>query len=184
MSTVHGLHLTTIPHLNELVLEILHLVSLSLFLLFVQLSRSLTNHQKLFRCFFVINLVLLIHLLNLLIPGNNVVHYNSLSVLRYICFPLHSSFVIEYFLRFNFIMFILEPHHFLIKIIILSLFDYSCKINGVQGFSKLLLGFHLLILKVLNMVFQLFLLHFFLFFNDFHLEFLGGILALYTVDCS
>lgn len=82
VGTIHGLHLTTIPHLNELVLKVLHLIGFRLLFFPIERSRPLGDHQELLGGFFIIDLVLLVQFLDLFVTSYDVVHDYLVAVLR------------------------------------------------------------------------------------------------------
>ena len=67
--------------------------------------------------------------MDLLVTGYYVVHYYAVTVLIDVLLPLLSPLMIDLLLHLQLLLFLSEPLHFLIEIILLPLLDNIGKVN-------------------------------------------------------
>jgi hypothetical protein len=84
-----------------------------------------------------VDLVLVVHFLDLFVTSKNVVHDYLLAFLGDIGFTLFPLLLISLLLQHLFFIIFPEPLHFQIEIIFFPFLDAIGQINGMQSFSQL-----------------------------------------------
>jgi hypothetical protein len=84
-----------------------------------------------------VDVVLVVHFLDLFVTGEDVVHDNLLAFLGDIGFPLFPLLLVDLLLHLLLFMNITKPLHLIIEIIFFPLLDNIGHIYSMQSFSQL-----------------------------------------------
>jgi hypothetical protein len=117
------LHFATVFDFLQLILKILDFIGLCLLFFSIESGRSLGNQKKFLGGLLVVDLVVMVHFLDLFVTNYYVVHDYPLAILRDIGFHFFPLLQIEYFLQHLFFILFLEPQHLVIEIIFFPFLD-------------------------------------------------------------
>lgn len=138
LNRIPGPMLTAVSDLEKMVLELVHLFFFSSSLFTVDGGSSHTDLHESFCGFLVVDLILIIHFLNLPITRDYIVHQYILASTSYALFCFLTYFLVILLLSIKSIGFYTKPGHFGIKIIHFSLIngisDLVCPNGFFEGF--------------------------------------------------
>ena len=124
----------------------------------------------------------MVHFLNLLVPWDNILHYDLLSLLWNIWFPLFSLSQVFLSLFFLLISFHLQPIVLEFNVAHFTLVDLICHMNCFDCFLQVLFRFFWFVLHLHDSILNSQALLLFVFLNKSCLEFIGWACSLNTIN--
>lgn len=133
--------LATSSDLEKIVLEVVHGFLFSSAFVSVDPSSSHAHFHKSLGCLLVVNFILMVHLLDLPVSSDDILHHYLLSSGCDVRFSFLSQTGVQLFLSLKTFGFIAHPIHFGLKIVHFPLCDFICLLMGSDSRIKLLLSF-------------------------------------------